>query len=264
MGLVSACSVCRGVLQLKTCRFSSFPALSYFSFFKPLSSVLREAELSNYILYIIFYTLKFLYIYWNMPASPRPFPIPIPGVIPRLQTSAKMYSNNPGKLAMLSHRKLEEEYSTEEPDLRRCVGHNAVLSNSMSVARDRQKRSSHFTESNDIDTTYRCTPNEDCNTEVSTFRGRVVAAVKSIMQRGSPATTTTITTTTGNGTTTTTKDSPRKGHGLVRVKTHEVPENRETTRPEVRQSSIAFRARLCVSLLSSARRSWDLSRTSIG
>lgn len=197
-----------------------------------------------------------------MPTSPRPFPIPIPGVFPRLSTSAKMYSNNPGKLAMLSHRKLEEEYSTEEPDLRRCVGHNAVLSSSMSVARDRQKKSSHFTEDNDIDTTYRCTPNKDNSREVSTFRGRVVSALKTVMQRGSPATTTTITTTTGNGTRTTTKDTSGRGQGLTRVKSHEIPDDTDLSYTEGRQGSIAFRARLCVSLLSSARRSWDMSRTS--
>ena len=201
-----------------------------------------------------------------MPASPRPIPIPIPGVMPRLPTSAKMYSNNPGKLAMLSHRKLEEEYSAEEPNLRRCVGHNAVLSSTMSVARDRQKKSYYFTEDNEIDTTYRITPKQDSNSQVATFRGRVVTAVKAMMQRASPVTTTTaITTTTGSGTTTTTKDTTKKGLGLIRVRAHELPDNnREIMHSEVQKSSVPIKTRFCVSWLSSARRSWELAQTSIG
>lgn len=204
-----------------------------------------------------------------MPASPRPIPIPIPGVCPRLPTSAKMYSNNPGKLAMLSHRKLEEECSAEEPDLRRCVGHNAVLSSTMSVARDRQKKSYHFTENNEVDTTYRFAPKQDSDSQVSTFRGRIVQAVKAIMRRGSPATTTTITTTTGSGSTTTTENTTKKGLGLIRVKARELHDKnsqhtREIMRPGVQNSSVPIKARHCVTWLSSARRSWELAQTSIG
>ena len=209
--------------------------------------------------------------------SPRPVPIPIPGIQPRLPTSTAMYTNNPGKLAMLSHSKLQDECAADEPCLRRCVGHNAVLSNTMSAARDRYKSSTRFTENDEIDTTYRIKPKKNDESPVSVIRGQIAKAVKAIVPR-KDATTTITTSTTGTGTKTTTETAPKKGYGLVRVQARELHDKvrqntddkkiaRNTAHPRTGKNSIAIKSRQCVSWVFSARKFWVrsvLAQASVG
>ena len=85
----------------------------------------------------------------------------IPRLPSRLSTAAmntrfnsSTFAQSPSKLALLSHHKLQQESSAEEPDLRRCLGHNAVLSKTMTAARrdvSYHRKSSRFSEDNGVD-----------------------------------------------------------------------------------------------------------------
>lgn len=201
-----------------------------------------------------------------MSISPRRVPISIPGIRPHLPTPTTMYTNNPGKLALLSHRKLQHECAADEPNLRRCVGHHAVLSNTISAVRDQYKRSVRFVEDDEVDTTYRIKSKKGEENSVSVIRGQIAKAVKAIVPRRDTTTTTT-TTTTGAGTTTTTETTTKKGYGLVRVQARELHDQgcqnindkkiiRHPAHPRTGKSPIATKSRQCVSWISSSRRFW--------
>lgn len=126
----------------------------------------------------------------------------------RLNSST--FAQSPSKLALLSHHKLQQESSVEEPDLRRCLGHNAVLSKTMTAARrdvNHSRRPSRFSEINGVDGYI--SRKED---QGSVVRAQLAKAVRGWIRRRSMAdanakttTATTPTTTAAAPTTTATK-----------------------------------------------------------
>lgn len=152
---------------------------------------------------------------------------------------------SPSKLALLSRHKLQQESAAEEPDLRRCLGHNAVLFKSMSAARRDiiryPKSSSRFYEDNEVN------KKED---QGSVIRAQIAKAVRGMIKRRSLAspevtdvTATAITTTT----TTTLNDNV-----LARI-----PSNSNSTNTTSTLSNlISSKRRQCVARLVSGRKFW--------
>lgn len=159
----------------------------------------------------------------------------IPRLPSRLSTTAmntrlnsSTFAQSPSKLALLSHHKLQQESSAEEPDLRRCLGHNAVLSKTMTAARrdvSHHRRSSRFSEDNGVDGYI--SRKED---QGSVVRAQLAKAVRGWIRRRSMAdanaktttattteTKTPTTTTTKTPTTTTTTTTPPNDNALARV-----------------------------------------------
>lgn len=208
--------------------------------------------------------------------------IPRPTILPRpLQHRLSSVYNNPGKLAMLSHHKLQEEHSAHEPDLRRCLGHNAVLSSTMYAARrdlNRYRKSFRFSEEDGYEKSHgggekRKKYEED--TPVSYVREQIGKALKAMVKRRAlPATTTTSTTAANNATVTTNisnKNTTTKPENKsIRILTTEhTPSNEDHTPAPPRPASptknlIAMKGRQC---LASARNFWAQSlllQTSVG
>lgn len=143
----------------------------------------------------------------------------IPRLPSRLSTTAmntrlnsSTFAQSPSKLALLSHHKLQQESSAEEPDLRRCLGHNAVLSKTMTAARrdvSHSRKSSRFSEVNGVDGYI--SRKED---QGSVVRAQLAKAVRGWIRRRSMAanangkTTITATTTETKTPTTTTTKTP--------------------------------------------------------
>lgn len=212
-------------------------------------------------------------------ATPRPTILPRP-----IQhgLSSSIYNNNPGKLAMLSHHKLQEEHFAHEPDLRRCLGHNAVLSNTMYAARkdfNRYRKSFRFSGEEGHERGHggggKLKKYEE-DTPISYVREQIGKAVKAMVKRRVlPATATT--TTTNNATVTTNisnknniTTTTKPENNSIRISTTEHTPNDDNHAPAPPRPSsptknlIATKGRQC---LASARNFWAQSlllQTSVG
>ena len=92
-------------------------------------------------------------------------------------------------LAILSHHKLEQETAAEEPDLRRCLGHNSVLSNTMSKTRknsDRYRKSFQLREENVAASSPSTSMKKDKEQDKgSLIRAQIAKTVKAMVRRRS-------------------------------------------------------------------------------
>lgn len=92
-------------------------------------------------------------------------------------------------LAILSHHKLEQETAAEEPDLRRCLGHNSVLSNTMSKTRknpDRYRKSFQLREENVAASSPSTSMKKDKEQDKgSLIRAQISKTVKAMVRRRS-------------------------------------------------------------------------------
>ena len=135
---------------------------------------------------------------------------------------------SPSGLAILSRHKLEQETAADEPDLRRCLGHNSVLANTMSKTRrnsDRYRKSFRLCEE-DMDASSSMKKEKDQD-KGSLIRAQITKTVKAMMVRRRsiiPANTTTTTDTNINTTT-----SGRKDTKLVQIPVTENNPNKNTT-----------------------------------
>ncbi|ODM21448.1 hypothetical protein SI65_02292 [Aspergillus cristatus] len=197
----------------------------------------------------------------------------IPRLRPRLSTTAMntTFPQSPSKLALLSHHKLRQESSAEEPDLRRCLGHNAVLSKTITAARRdvshyrKTSSSSRFYEDDGVDGYIN--RKED---QGSVVRAQLAKAVRGWIRRRSMAadanaktTTTTATTPVAatptatkapTTTTTTTTTTPPNDNELARVA---VNNNRDTgNKWSLFSSLVSIKKRQCVARLVPGRKFW--------
>jgi hypothetical protein len=199
----------------------------------------------------------------------------IPRLRPRLSTTAmnahsnsSTFAQSPSKLALLSHHKLQQESSAEEPDLRRCLGHNAVLSKTMTAARRdvsqyrKTSSSSRLYEDDGVDGYI-----NRKEVQGSVVRAQLAKAVKGWIRRRSMAadanakTATTAATpvaTTATfiktSTTTTTTTTPPNDNALARVAANN---NRDTgNKWSTFSSLVSMKRRQCMARLVPGRRFW--------
>ncbi|BCR87284.1 uncharacterized protein ACHE_31271A [Aspergillus chevalieri] len=193
----------------------------------------------------------------------------IPRARPRLSTTAMntTFAQSPSKLALLSHHKLQQESSAEEPDLRRCLGHNAVLSKTMTAARRDFSRyrktssSSRFYEDDGVDGYIN--RKED---QGSVVRAQLAKAVRGWIRRRSmaadanakitttTAATTVATTPTATKAPTTTTTTPPNDNALARVAANN---NRDTgNKWSIFSSLVSIKKRQCVARLVPGRKFW--------
>lgn len=147
----------------------------------------------------------------------------------RLSPAMKNTHYSPSGLAILSRHKLEQEAAAEEPDLRRCLGHNSVLVNTMSKTRrnsDRYRKSFRFCEEDMVASS--SMKKEKDQDKGSLIRAQITKTVKAMIVRRRAITATpanTITTDTNINTTT----AGRKDTKLVQIPVTNNKTNKNTT-----------------------------------
>ncbi|GKZ25979.1 hypothetical protein AbraIFM66951_001988 [Aspergillus brasiliensis] len=117
---------------------------------------------------------------------------------PRLSAGISQLTNRPampGKLAAISHGKLQREAASQTPDLRRCLGHHNILIRCVKAAQEDNARLMKETYEDDPD----LAPTRE-ESEFPPIRTQITRAVKTMMRN--------------RGTTTADKGSE---NGLVRV-----------------------------------------------
>ncbi|PLB45734.1 hypothetical protein P170DRAFT_478672 [Aspergillus steynii IBT 23096] len=107
----------------------------------------------------------------------------LPRLNPRIPPIAK--ASGPGKLAAISHGKLQRESMSHSPDLRRCLGHHDVYRKSVKAAQENARQSidamSGEEEAVSGDTPTR-NESKDENT-MPHFRAQITNAVKAMVRR---------------------------------------------------------------------------------
>lgn len=137
-------------------------------------------------------------------ACPLPIPNPRASTFSRHSSAMKNTHYSSSGLAILSRHKLEQEAAADEPDLRRCLGHNSVLVNTMSKSRrnsDRYRKSFRICEE---DMEASSMKKEKEQEKGSVIRAQITKTVKAMMvrRRSMPPTSATITPDTDINTTT--------------------------------------------------------------
>ncbi|GLB05381.1 hypothetical protein AtubIFM57258_000661 [Aspergillus tubingensis] len=120
---------------------------------------------------------------------------------PRLSAGISQLTNRPampGKLAAISHGKLQREAASQTPDLRRCLGHHNILIRCVKAAQEDNARVMKETYEDDPD----LAPTSE-ESEFPPIRTQITNAVKTMVRSRR----------------TTTADKP-SDDGLVRVEAH--------------------------------------------
>ncbi|RHZ68285.1 uncharacterized protein CDV56_105903 [Aspergillus thermomutatus] len=146
----------------------------------------------------------------------------------------------PCKVANLSHGKLQQETASPSPDLRRCVGHNAVFRKSMEAAQAERRRHMHYLSYYDDDG-----PNYGANDrteiDISAIREQVTKTVKAMIRRRSI-------------TSTSQALESEKSNALVRVSARESLENDTLQHATEKKNKFAAKSRKYASMLVPGRR----------
>ncbi|KAF7125149.1 hypothetical protein CNMCM5793_001258 [Aspergillus hiratsukae] len=88
----------------------------------------------------------------------------------------------PCKVANVSHSKLQQAAASPSPDLRRCVGHNAVFRQSMEAAQaERRRQMNHLSYYEDDGLDYGA--NDRTEIDISAIREQVAKSVKAMIRR---------------------------------------------------------------------------------
>ena len=146
----------------------------------------------------------------------------------RLSPAMKNTHYSPSGLAILSRHKLEQEAAAEEPDLRRCLGHNSVFANTMSKTRrnsDRYRKSFRLCEE-DMEASSGMKKEKDQD-KGSLIRAQITKTVKAMMVRRRSMTATPANTTTTDTNINTT--AGRKEAKLVQIPVTDNKTNKNTS-----------------------------------
>ena len=158
-------------------------------------------------------------------ACPLPIPNPRVSTFSRHSSAMKNTHYSSSGLAILSRHKLEQEAAADEPDLRRCLGHNSVLVNTMSKSRrnsDRYRKSFRICEE---DMEASSMKKEKEQEKGSVIRAQITKTVKAMMVRRRSMPPTSASITPDINTTT----SGRKDTKLVQIPVTDTKTNKNTT-----------------------------------